>query len=357
MAPIGLLETPPPTVSSIDAVAIAGEIYGLGVRAVPLPGERDRNFLVTADGESFFLKIANPAEQIATLDMVQQALLHVGRWDPELPVPRPIPTRRQALVGATLLAGKELAVSLTSALDGSTLEDHRSTAELREHSIELLGRLDLALRTFEHAELDRQLAWDMRMLPQLRPQLEYLEGAKRKLAARWLRHFDTQVVPRLLGVDTQAIHNDFNPANLLVDSTRGNRIAGIVDFGDMTRGTRVGDLAVAVAYQCLGEEDPAGVLDEAATAYPKTAPLSGNELELLPDLVVSRLVQSLLISAWRAGIHPDNRDYILIHAEPVWEALERFDTLDLAPLRRRLAASIRSKVPRQPDTVEALAAR
>ena len=115
-------------------------------------------------------------------------------------------------------------------------------------------------------------------------------------------------------------------------STGGDRLAGIVDFGDMTRGARVEDLAIAAAYQCLGVEDVSAIVVAAATGYTRRLQLSAAELELLPDLAISRLVQSIIISAWRTGLHPDNREYILIHAEPVWQALQRLKAIDLDAL-------------------------
>ncbi len=348
-----LLETPPLAATVIDAARIAHELYGLVGEAVQLPGERDCNFRVIAESGPFMLKIGNPAESLSSLDMQQRALLHIRRWDPGLPVAQPEETLQGALVGSATIGGTTAGVTLSSFLDGSPLEDTEASPQLRASTVDMLASVDLALRTFNHPALDRPLAWDLRMLTQLGPQLDYLDGATHEYAAAWLRHFESHVSPRLRRMSTQAVHNDFNPANLLVDAAGEGRICGILDFGDMTLGTRVGDLAVAAAYQCLGEDDLAGILVAAAHQYNRRLPLPTDDLELLPDLAISRLVQSLIISAWRAGLHPDNRDYILIHAEPVGKALSRLTALDLDALRHEVVAACQPVRRAPPGTEEA----
>src|SRR5919112_4179474 len=87
------LETPPPSFTGEEAEATITSIYGLHGSTTPLDSERDQNFRVTApDGREFLLKISNPADDHASLDMQTQAMLHIARQDPELPVMRPLPT-------------------------------------------------------------------------------------------------------------------------------------------------------------------------------------------------------------------------------------------------------------------------
>ena len=357
MAITELLETSPLAVFPDDAARVAHDVYGLICDVESLPGERDRNFLLSAEGESYVLKIANPAEQPAVLDMQQRVLLHVRRWDPELRVARPMPTQDGELVGATTVAGQDAAVTLATYLDGTPLEHVAVGAGLRHRTVETLASLDLAMRTFHHQELNRPLAWDLRRLPQLRSKVECLEADRKSFVDSWLTHFENRVEPRLRQLNTQAIHNDFNPANLLLAPGGSDRLAGIVDFGDMTLGTRVEDLAIAASYQCLDMEDVSAILLAAVTAYTRQLRLSAIELDLLPDLAISRLVQSIVISAWRAGLHPDNRDYILIHAEPVWEALQRLIAIDLDQLRRDISDTCEPSDREALSTSAALEAR
>ena len=119
------------------------------------------------------------------------------------------------------------------------------------------------------------------------------------------------------------IHGDANPGNLLVELDDPERVAGIVDFGDLVHTRTVIDPAIAAAYQAFGSDDPLDPLVDVLTAYHAVRPLTAAELELVPDLAAARMAQSLLISAWRAELHPDNVDYILADAEDCFATLAR----------------------------------
>ena len=85
------------------------------------------------------------------------------------------------------------------------------------------------------------------------------------------------------------------------------------------------DPAIAAAYQAFGSADPLDPLVEVVTAYHAIRPLSAAELRLVPELAAARMAQSLLISAWRAELHPDNVDYILADADDCFATLALLD--------------------------------
>ena len=63
----------------------------------------------------------------------------------------------------------------------------------------------------------------------------------------------------------------------------------------------------------------------------------------MPDLAAARMAQSLLISAWRAELHPDNVDYILADAEDCFATLERLDGARPGGARRRARRGVRRR--------------
>jgi len=315
--------TAPIPVSGEQASAIAHRFFGVTGRAVPLEGERDRNFLIEGPDGRFALKVANPAEDPDLLDMRQQALQHLAGADPGLPVPRVVASLEGLLSVTAEVGGRAAPVRMVTFLDGERLPDGWSTPGLRDAVAALLARLDMALGGFSHPCGTREDLWDLTQLPTLRPYMVHLPGDRRRLMEGQIDRFEREVVPTIPMLRRQMIHSDLNPANLLTAPGNPERLIGIVDFGDLIEGPLVVDLAVAAAYQCLGQQDPAAVVDGLAAAYNRHIPLDDVEIEVLPTLVAARLVQSHTISAWRAALHPDNRDYILIHAEPAWEALLR----------------------------------
>ena len=84
-----VLEAKAPAFSTEEAAEVALRAFDIQASAHPLDSERDQNFrLRTGAGRQWVLKIANPAEDPAILDMQTQALLHIAQVDPELAIPR-----------------------------------------------------------------------------------------------------------------------------------------------------------------------------------------------------------------------------------------------------------------------------
>jgi Ser/Thr protein kinase RdoA (MazF antagonist) len=108
----------------------------------------------------------------------------------------------------------------------------------------------------------------------------------------------------------QVIYNDLNFHNVLVDPQDPDRIAGIIDFGDIIAAPLINDLAVAASYQLGGEAGRAQAAEFIA-AYHRALPLRDEEIRLLPLLIEARLAMTLLITGYRARLHPQNAAYIL----------------------------------------------
>lgn len=82
-----VLEAKPPTFSASEAEQISLAAYHIQASAHPLDSERDQNFrLHASNGREWVLKIANLAENPPLLEMQTQALLHIAKADPTLPI-------------------------------------------------------------------------------------------------------------------------------------------------------------------------------------------------------------------------------------------------------------------------------
>ncbi len=342
-----------------QVAAILADQYGLVGGIEPLPGDRDQNLLISVSGGERMLKIANPAESRAVLETQQQVLDHLHRWDPQLPLPVAIPTLTGALVAATEVDGTAVLAKMTTFIPGETIEQVGWTRELRLDATAVLARLDLALRSFVPNAVGAPQLWQIDRLGELRPHLEHLAAERRPVVAGWLDFYDEAISGRLSSLRTQTIHGDFNPANLLTDPDYPERLNGVIDFGDMTIGALVADPAIAAAYQCLGSADPAGALAAAAASFNDQHPLTADEVAIFPLLAVSRLVQSLIISSWRATLHPENRSYILIHAEPIWDALTsiRVDEPERLVMKTEAACGVKASIRSTEETLSVRRAR
>jgi 4-aminobutyrate aminotransferase-like enzyme len=112
-------------------------------------------------------------------------------------------------------------------------------------------------------------------------------------------------------------------------------IIGLFDFGDMSWGPRVIELAVTASYQCFGS-NPVEAMAQVAAAFHVADPLTVEEITLIPDLVMARCVQSVLMAARHAGTHPENAEYATADAGNMWLTLERFGDLDRSATADRL---------------------
>ena len=352
-----LLESSPLPVTKEHAAAILAGVYGRSGDIKALPGDRDCNFVVHSGGQESMLKISNPAEDLDFILAQQEALVHIRRWDAELPVPVPIPTASGDLATTAEVLGATVPVRMTSFVPGETVENVGWNRQLRLDMARVLARLDLALRSFAPQATGAPDHWQIDRLDVLRPQSAYLPDERRQLVEAWLDYYESHVAPRLGALRAQTIHGDFNPANLIVDPTYPERLTGVIDFGDMATAPLVADPAIAAAYGCLGAPDPSAAIAQTAVAYAAHQPLTDEELEVLPLLAASRLVQSLIISSWRASVHPGNRDYILLHAEPIWQALCLLGTDDPERLIARIEASVTKPARRDRTSQEILNTR
>lgn len=335
-----LFDTPAPAVSPDEARALALEVFGIDAMATPLDGERDRNFrLRTAAGGDHVLKISNVAEDPAVIDFQTSALLHIAAVDADVPVPRLVRTRDGAALTILTLDDGRHVMRLFDYMAGTPF--HRATpgpALLRD-----LGRrmaeVGSALSGFSHPASRYDLLWDIKHAHRTRPLLAHIEDrSNRALVESILDHFEAEVAPALPHLRAQVIHNDCNPHNVLVDPSDGDRIAGILDFGDMVLSPLVNDLAVAASYHLSTSADPLVGAAPLIAGYHATVPLLPEELDVLFDLIAARLAIRVTIAGWRAGVQPENRDYILRNDRQCWEALHHLATCARKETRTYLSA-------------------
>jgi len=288
---ISVLEATPPRFTAAEVESIARECFGLVGRATDLGSERDQSFLVAGPDREGVLKISNLGEEPATLDLEEAAIAHVTRVDPALPVPR--------LLGSAETEGPDgthvirLFERLHGRQGGPDLPDGAVRDYGRTHA-----RLARALRGFFHPAAGRELLWDVAHAAKLRPLAQAVEdGARRGLVLAVLDRYEERVAPRWPRLPAQVVHGDFTLDNVLLDED--GCVSAIVDFGDVSHTAAVADLAVAVSSLMRGRprEDVFRVARLARDGYRSRAPLEPEELEVLGDLVATRLAAIVAISA------------------------------------------------------------
>lgn len=336
--PIGaLLASSPPVLSDGDAAALARDLYGIDGKVRRLTSERDTNFhLLADDGHGYVLKIANAAEPPEITNFQTEALLHIERTDPSIPVPRVVPMRDgRTEISLPVNASASSVVRLLSFLDGEPLHRTPTSALQRGNIGRCLAALGLVLRDFDHEAADHDLLWDIKNAARLRALLPSIADAQLKeFCETHLDLFEREIAPALPGLRAQVIHNDFNPHNVLVNGGRPDEITGILDFGDMVRTPLVLDVAIAASYLTSVGSDALENVSDFLAAYHGVSPLERQEIDMLFDLIVTRLVTTIAITNWRAARYPENSLYILRNNQPARDGLARFATLSREDVRQ-----------------------
>ena len=345
-----------------DAIQIASEYYNLDAEAKALPGEIDRNFLLTTKDTKSVLKIHNPQTPREEIEFQNAALRHLKDFDG---VPHVIPNKNGDEL--FIYEGKYL-VRMVAYLEGSLFADAPiRTPNLLRQLGAFMAQLDLALEGFEHPAMQRcEFMWNLvRADEVITPRLSSLRGGLQSDAAisetvgeiasvatlprndmvkRVLERFNRRVKPALEDLRWQVIHNDANDYNILLND---GMVTGLLDFGDMLYAPRVVEVAVAAAYALLGEDDVLNAIANVVAGYHSVSALTATEISLLYDLICARLAVSVAISSERAAQSPHpslppkgegtqfspprgemsdraeggNNEYHQISAKPAWEAL------------------------------------
>jgi 4-aminobutyrate aminotransferase-like enzyme/Ser/Thr protein kinase RdoA (MazF antagonist) len=313
------------------ARSLARERYGVEGEVTVLPSDRDRNFLVEdREGPGLVLKVSNALEDRDFLEFQVELLERLQEADLPFRVPRPVAARDGRPLGELRTEGGH--THLVRAVDwipGRLLARVRPrTDALLEQTGAMLGALDRALAGWDPPAARRELQWDLR-----RGRAVAGEGAadlddpdRRGLVERVVEACDRTLRPLEADLPTAVIHGDGNDWNVLVSTPRAPDepagVVGLIDFGDVVRSWRVGEVAVAAAYAMLDRADPVEAAARVTAGYHAAHPLTEPELDALWALARLRLAVSVVLAHRQRRARPDN-DYLSVTEDAAWRLLER----------------------------------
>ena len=305
----------PPAVTVDDASKVAMDQFGWQANVKALTGERDKNYLLhTQEVGDVVLKFINPAEAADETDLQTQVLLWLEQQHCEVVVPKALRNRNGGLVSDYEVGEQTYKVRAYTYLNGVAVAQAQMSEALQQSFGVRAAQLVMALDGFDHPALSRVLLWDVMHLSQLRDwAIEVLmQDAMGPFVFAFLDRFDTTILPALRALPQQVIHGDISKSNTVVSQDDETAIHGVLDFGDLCKAPRVVELAVAASYALDAETgDLQAALARVVSGYESILSLSEAEKALIPDLILARLVQRIVISEWRASHFPNNRDYIL----------------------------------------------
>jgi 4-aminobutyrate aminotransferase-like enzyme/Ser/Thr protein kinase RdoA (MazF antagonist) len=356
---IKFLDRNPPAHSVDEVRPFAKQLYGVEGRFRALPSERDQNFLIeNDDGDRFIFKVANISESEAVIDFQVGALRHIATTAESVPVPRVVQSKRGDYAGKVRFQdNQDHIVYLLTYLDGTLLSDAGAShnSALRRRLGELMARVDIALRGYFHPAAAQEHPWNLEACARLAALCEHIENQDHRSALlRVFERMEMVVIPRLLSLRHQVIHQDAHDDNVLVDPTNPTVVTGLIDFGDLLYGTLAAEVAVACDGVSHGSKDIVTPACEVVAGFDSVLALETDEIDIVFDLVCARNAMTATITAARSALTPDQPAHTRSPLRFI-EQLRALQSVGGTEFSRRLRAACRfpARCPASPN--EALA--
>jgi len=324
-----------PEIGAPDVLVAMREHYALDGSLEPLPGDRDRNFLLTtAEGARYVVKVSSPDEVDEILEIEADLMAHLARSTEGFAPGVVSSTTGRRIVKHTDGLDRTHRIRVVEYLEGGLLANVRPrTSELLYDLGRRLAELDSALGAYpDHPPARTDLDWALgRSGLVMERCFDLFEGEElalvRSIHDAWIeREAD------FLGLGSQVIHGDVNDHNVLVSGPldRPRRVTGIIDLGDAHSAPRVFDLGIAIAYAILDTDDPLTSAAAVARGFHERTPLGVDEIDVVYTLARARLGASVSICAWRRRKLDEVDDYATVSERPVWRMIRALDGVPTA---------------------------
>lgn len=297
-----LLFAPPDLPLSLLSDALARE-YGLLGTFKRLSGERDLNLRLRGDkGRDYLLKVTSPTEDPALIDFQIAALTHLVRRDPDLPIPRMVPTRSGALTVQVVHHGDVHILRLLSYVPGTPLSlSCRVNERLGQSLGRLLGRINHAFVGFSHPAARQFMPWNTLngLLESLQLTETYLPPHLRTACAPVIDRLSNVSLPHMRDMPQSVIHYDAHSGNVLIARDNPDAVCGLIDFGDMISGPILQDLATPLASLIEHGAAPAPISIAFLKGFAQTHPVPADQLPYLHDAILARLILTVELLTFR----------------------------------------------------------
>jgi 4-aminobutyrate aminotransferase-like enzyme/Ser/Thr protein kinase RdoA (MazF antagonist) len=300
-----------PDVNAEDAASLFVAHYGLSGAITELGSQQDRNYRIDAASGRFVLKICRADYATVELEAQNAALRHIAGEVAVPRVPRVIAAGNGEAILFVTVRGAGYQVRLLDYIEGEPLTRRKHLPAVTVAALgALAGKLARALADFTHPGLSRDLQWDLR---NAKPVVSHLLSAvkdadcKRRIILSMdaaMRRLDG-LTPELR---QQAIHHDITDDNVVsLPNDSGQLIPdGVIDFGDVTNGWLVAELAVTCASLLHHADGDPTIILPAIKAFHDIFPLNQSELRALWPLIVARAAVLVASSEQQIALDPDN---------------------------------------------------
>jgi 4-aminobutyrate aminotransferase-like enzyme/Ser/Thr protein kinase RdoA (MazF antagonist) len=309
--------------------------YGFSGEISRLAGENENYLIKKEDGACFVLKLADEGTTAEMIKIEHLAVERLNEAGLDIHLPRMIPTKAGSVLACLKTKDKkQIRGRLLEFVEGKAwCESLPAKVKQLEDLGKIIAKMDAVLsfivlpdsktgsKSGSKTGPKRTHHWDLARADQHRSKISIIDSPERREILEWVFHLYAAIVkPLLESLPQSLIHGDINDDNVLVAD---HKITGILDFGDCLENPTICDLAIALAYHTLDEEDP---LDASATiigSYHKFRALTMDEIKVIFPLMCARLAVSVIISAQRKKIDPSQKNWF-VSEERAWKKLAIF---------------------------------
>lgn len=320
----------PPELDTVVVAEALDEAFGLRGELRPLVSERDQNFRFrTPNGRQYVVKVVSTVENPGVTDFQIAALRYLEERG-VAGVPHIVRNVSGGELGNIRSQCGNYRLRVTSWLDGEPIVNRAMDESIAAAIGLALGRLDRALSDFTHQAENPVLLWDMQCAGELVALTDHIPDRIAQQQVRGiLETFRDTTLKLTRALPQQVIHNDANPSNLLLH----NDAIAIIDFGDILHFARIVDVAIAAAY-LRDPGNPLRFIAPFVSAYHDANALQSAEIEVLYDLIQTRLATTITILYWRMSARDQNDPY---RQQTIESEQDAFDFLQALALLGRTA--------------------
>lgn len=317
-----------PNLSHSQVSNIVERVFGLTPSLIrPLPSYDDQNFYVAAsEGGEYVLKVMNSADSQNPTLVELQTLAMTFLHQRGVPAQTALPTCTGQLMSLEEIdcgfGNQMYLVRLLTYLPGSTIAKTPCSSQILYEVGRMAAKIDKILEEMEHPQLSslqrENFIWNLSSVPLLEPYLPLMDGDPAQLVVKAvMEQYKTRIVPKLSSFRKCINHGDFNDHNILVepDNSSGYKISGVLDFGDMSSGFYVFELAISIMYMMIENPDPLEVGGPVLAGWESVHRLNEAEKDALYLLVLCRFCQSLVLARHAVVQQPENEEYLMTTAK------------------------------------------
>ncbi|KTF95511.1 hypothetical protein cypCar_00004304 [Cyprinus carpio] len=314
-----------PNLSHSQVTETVKRLYGLTASVIrPLPSYDDQNFYVApSEGGEYVLKVMNSADShnITVIELQTHAMNFLNQRG--LPAQTALPTLTGQLMSLEEFdcgfGLQKYLVRLLTYLPGTTVAKITCSPQILYDVGKMAATLDTVLLQMEHPNISvlqrEDFIWNLASVPLLKQYIHVMDGDPVQTVVKAvLEQYQIQVVPKLPLFRKCINHGDFNDHNLLVkpNGPTKYKISGILDFGDMSCGYFIFELAITIMYMMIENPNPVDVGGPVVAGWESVFPLNEAERDSLYLLVLCRFCQSLVLARHAVTQQPENEEYLMI---------------------------------------------